>query len=880
VNSARAEFESLLVAALQAMESEGPSGLDSICTAHPQQADALRREIERLRAAGLAGTLAEPLPPPTQAPRRIGNYEIIRPLGVGGMGEVYLARQREPIARDVALKVVRGGLVTPEARARFALERQVLSELQHDGIARVYEAGETAAGEPYFAMEYVAGKPLSSYCDERQLPLPARLELLCRVCDAVQHAHQHGVIHRDLKPGNVLVKEQDGAPVAKVIDFGLAKQLAPVSGSPELTRSGLILGTLDYMSPEQADADTRDVDTRSDVYGLGAMLYEQLTGTRPLTADASSLLTFLTALRDREPPRPSARAHASSETTARARGFVSAKALARAVRGDLDWIALRALAKRPDDRYGSAAELAADLRNHLARRPVRAHPPSWWYATSRLVARHRTATLATTIVLALGCAGLWRELANLGELRRRDARYDALALRPRLQRLREAGIALLRTEPGRAHDAPAQRDWQRAAQQLVDERTAYGPVAATPAEPTDQREAWLQQGLQNLDAELRDFAAPGGELDRVARRVRWAEGVRQATLVDAAALWQTAIASIADRQACPGYDGLTVSPQLGLIPLRRNPASGLWEFRWWHPDGAAPRFDAEGRLLNPTTCDPVFVLLPGGSALIGSSDDDALAADVEKPRHRVDLAPFFIGKYELTRGQWLRWTGLRPGSQAHAQTRHAVDDAHPVGDVSWFQASYELWEWGLRLPTEAQWEYAARAGTTTPWWSGADPLSLRGNVNLADAATVRGRVPTPWHHDELDDGFPLTAPVDALGANPFGLHHMLGNVWEWCAGHYAGSYADGIGHRAGDGFLLVSDQYKDGDERIARGGSYLSTWNLTRCAQRVARPRKAAGPESGMRVARPSARPQSTAMNSSFPSRGFNRNDRRPRQRG
>ena len=300
MNSARAEFESLLVAALQAMESEGPSGLDSICTAHPQQADALRREIERLRAAGLAGTLAEPLPPPTQAPRRIGNYEIIRPLGVGGMGEVYLARQREPIARDVALKVVRGGLVTPEARARFALERQVLSELQHDGIARVYEAGETAAGEPYFAMEYVAGKPLSSYCDERQLPLPARLELLCRVCDAVQHAHQHGVIHRDLKPGNVLVKEQDGAPVAKVIDFGLAKQLAPVSGSPELTRSGLILGTLDYMSPEQADADTRDVDTRSDVYGLGAMLYEQLTGTRPLTADASSLLTFLTALRDRD----------------------------------------------------------------------------------------------------------------------------------------------------------------------------------------------------------------------------------------------------------------------------------------------------------------------------------------------------------------------------------------------------------------------------------------------------------------------------------------------------------------------------------------------------------------------------------------------------
>ncbi len=847
-----ADFESLLARALHVYETSGDAGLDVLYEEHPAHADRLRVELSHLRAAGLAGTLAGSEAPAAAAPRpRIAGYEILRSLGVGGMGEVYLVRQLQPIQRTVALKVVRAGLLDAAAHARFLVERQALSRMQHPAIAQVFDAGTTADGAPFFTMEYVDGEPLAAYCDRRSLPLAARLELLCQVCDAVQHAHRNGVIHRDLKPGNVLVTERNGVATPKVIDFGLAKFDSSVSGA-DLTHSGMVLGTPEYMSPEQGGAGPDAVDTRTDVYSLGVMLYEQLTGSRPLAA-GHNLLDYLRRLATEEPARPSEQAHRSSAAAEAAgfRGLRNGAALARALRGDLDWIALRALEKQRERRYQDVADLAEDLRRHRRRFPVLARPPTVLYRARKLVLRHRIAVTAAAIVTVVAVGALWRELANLDELRRRDKRYDQLALGPRLQQLTARAIEVLRPDSGGCQDVAALRAWQHSADEVLAGQTAPASIAiaGTPGAAFDAREQWLLDSLQRLAAEVKEFTAIGGPRSRVQRRLPWAEQVADVTLREARDAWRTAIASIADSAQCPAYGGRHIEPQLGLIPLRRNPATGLWEFRFWHPEGEAPRWGPDDRIENGGAFDPVLVLLPGGTFPMGSTDDDEYASGTEKPRHDVTLDPFFMAKYELTRGQWRRWTGIEPLVHDGSQRTSAAGDSHPASNLDWWKCRNELWEWGLRLPTEAQWEYAARAGTATQWWTGPLPESLSGRVNIADAAAKRDRVLAAWWHDALEDGYKLTAPVDALAANGFGLHHVLGNVWEWCAGEYGGNYRESGPHRAGDG--LMERPGLKGDDRIARGGSYLSTWQLARCSARIARPRSSSGPESGMRPARP-----------------------------
>jgi len=345
----------------------------------------------------------EPLPE-----ERIGPYRLLQKVGEGGMGEVWEAEQEKPVCRRVALKLIKWGMDTRQVVARFESERQALALMDHPGIAKVFDAGATETGRPYFVMEYVKGVPINRYCDAHRLTTEERLELFMRVCEGVQHAHQKAIIHRDLKPSNVLVTEQDGKRQPKIIDFGVAKATAQKLTEKTLfTELGVLIGTPEYMSPEQAELTGEDVDTRTDVYSLGVILYELLVGALPFDPKelrSSGLEGIRKKIREEEPHRPSTRLSTLGDAatdSARARR-VDQPTLRRELRGDLDWITMRALEKDRPRRYGSPMELAADIGRHLAHEPVQASPPSTAYRAGKFVRRHRFGVLAAAVgVVAL-----------------------------------------------------------------------------------------------------------------------------------------------------------------------------------------------------------------------------------------------------------------------------------------------------------------------------------------------------------------------------------------------------------------------------------------------------------------------------------------------
>jgi tetratricopeptide (TPR) repeat protein len=357
----------------------------------------------------------------------IGPYRLLEQLGEGGFGVVFLAEQTQPVRRQVALKVIKPGMDSRQVIARFEAERQALALMDHPHIARVLDAGTTANRRPYFVMELVEGVPFTRYCDEHRLTPRQRLELFVSVCQAVQHAHQKGVIHRDLKPSNVLVTEYDGRPVPKVIDFGVAKAIErKLTDGTQVTEAGTLVGTLEHMSPEQAQLDALDIDTRSDIYALGVLLYELLTGTTPLERKRlreATLLEVLRLIREEEPPTPSTRLSTIEELPAVAsnRG-VEPRKLSGVVRGELDWIVMKCLDKDRNRRYETASALALDIERYLADEPVRACPPSAWYRLRKFVRRNRGPVLAAAVVLlavVLG-GGSWAWL-TLREAARRAA---------------------------------------------------------------------------------------------------------------------------------------------------------------------------------------------------------------------------------------------------------------------------------------------------------------------------------------------------------------------------------------------------------------------------------------------------------------------------
>ena len=334
----------------------------------------------------------------------IDRYRLLQRIGEGGMGQVWLAEQKEPVRRRVALKLVKAGINTREVIARFEAERQALALMDHPAIAKVFDAGSTSQGAPYFVMEYVAGVPITAYCDNHRLSTRERVELFIHVCEGVQHAHQKAIIHRDLKPSNILVMEVDGRAAPKIIDFGVAKALTQrLTADSIFTRVGALVGTPEYMSPEQANLSGEDIDTRTDVYSLGILLYELLVGAPPIDLRKIAFEEFLRRLREEEAPKPSTRIRmqdpATSSELARKRQ-TEPVALAKQIRGDLDSIALKALEKDRSRRYGSPSDLAADLGRYLRNEAVLAVPPSAAYRARKFARRYRAA-LVTTVAFVL-----------------------------------------------------------------------------------------------------------------------------------------------------------------------------------------------------------------------------------------------------------------------------------------------------------------------------------------------------------------------------------------------------------------------------------------------------------------------------------------------
>ncbi|HYC70914.1 MAG TPA: protein kinase [Opitutaceae bacterium] len=394
-------------------------------------------ELEGLKAE-VPGLRTIPEAPGT----RIGRYRLIEQLGEGGCGAVFLAEQEEPVKRPVALKIIRLGMETRSVIARFEVERQALAMMDHPNIARVFDAGATELGLPYFVMELVRGTRITDYCDRNGLGVRERLELFVHVCHAIQHAHQKGVIHRDIKPSNIIVELHDGAPVPKVIDFGIAKATtAPLLNGASTTAHAQLIGTPTYMSPEQVELDRIDIDTRSDIYSLGVLLYELLTGFTPFDPGRLAECGFdelRRVLREEEPPRPSARiAGPPGDVLARAaeRRRTEPDRLLALLRGDLDWIVMKSLEKDRRRRYETANGLAMDIQRHLNFEPVIARPPSWLYQFQKLVRRNR-------VVFAAGGAVAAALVIDMGTstwlfLREREARQRAHAAEIQQARLRE-----------------------------------------------------------------------------------------------------------------------------------------------------------------------------------------------------------------------------------------------------------------------------------------------------------------------------------------------------------------------------------------------------------------------------------------------------------
>ncbi|MEM7307254.1 MAG: SUMF1/EgtB/PvdO family nonheme iron enzyme [Planctomycetota bacterium] len=816
-------------------------------------------------------------------PNRIGPYRVRSLLGSGGMGVVYLADDLQA-QRPVAVKVLRGASPSPELARRFAHEAELLGRLQHPGIAQVFRAGTEGQGPEaaaYLALEYIDGVPLTRYADEAGLEREDRVRLLRQVADAVHHAHLRGVVHRDLKPSNVLV-DREGR--VKVIDFGVARALEGAAGAAEATRAtrtGQVMGTLAYMAPEQARGDVDAVDTRADVYALGVIGYQLLAGRRPLDLADLPLAAAAERVCSQDPPRL---------------GVVAPDC-----RGDLDWIVGHAIDKDPARRYPTAGGLAADLARHLAHEPVEARPASTVYQLTRIARRHRalvTGVAATLLAVVIGSAVSIAlavqntALAHEEEALQREAEADqreaerlrglARAERERVLQLADAkvleGLVAEAEELWPAHPARLEelRDWHARAEAL----TARAPLHAArrdeilarhaerPSDSLPTEDAWQ---LEQADGLLAGFdrlstgllagadappAAPHGW--SVPRRIAFAEALAGPAPDEVESAWEEAIESIADPWDCPDYDGLELEPQLGLVPLGRNPDTELWEFAHL-ASGAVPAWSEDGGAVVTEQTGIVLVLLPGGRAWLGDQASEPTARhysryadDSEWPVHEVELSPFFLSKFELTQGQWLRLAGEnpsfeRPGLTVEHHSGPPSDLTHPVETVSWEDCTRLFSRFGLTLPSESQWEYGARAGSGAPWHSGHNRSDVRHAANLAGAEILRTDPRSTARREPWDDGWSMHSPVGSFAPNLFGLFDVLGNVGEWCLDCHA--VPGGSSGPALDPVYLDPTEQR----RVVRGGSIFELAPQSTLASRFPYRGDARQISTGARPARPLA---------------------------
>ena len=773
---------------------------------------------------------------------------------------------------------------------RFLEEAQVTGQLDHPGIVPVHELGLDDQGRVYFTMRLVAGRDLEKifelvHSKSEGWTQTRAVGAILKVCEAVAYAHAKGVLHRDLKPANVMVGRFGEV---YVMDWGLARVLgrddhrdirvrAPRedstahihtslrdsvghgSVSPLVTMDGDIVGTPAYMSPEQASGDLKAIGAPSDVYAVGAILYHLIAGHMPYSPPGTEIDAIEIWRRVRfGPPDP-------------------LKQRAPDAPPELVAICEKAMARGPEQRYAGMLELAEDLRAYLEGRVVRAYERGFFAEARKWILRNRalsgtifgaiTLILIGTTVASLVLARKNRDLegANVritaSEKRAREeehraveseaeAKDNARIAEDRATRiLRLSDIKRLQELERRADDLwpakpemiPGYEAWLREARELggrldehvkaLDELRAHGtPAAGNKWVFGTGEESWQHDNQEELVAGLRAFADPGhGRIAEVEKRLAFARSVEEQSVkgAKAAALWSEAIASIADPRASPEYEGLRIVPQVGLVPIGRDPRSKLWEFAHLETGAPAVRDPGTGELAFGEETGIVFVLIPGGSFDMGAQKQDPAGknfdpqADLigsESPVQEVKLAPYFLSKYEMTQGQWLRFVGKNPSTYAPGMAAFdgkPIDLTHPVEQVTWNDCERTMEHLGLVLPTEAQWEYAARAGTGTPWWTGKERNSLEGTANLADRAAARAGATWPGIADwpELDDGFAVHAPVTAFKPNPFGLYNVHGNVWEWCRDWF-GLYTDPV--RAGDG-----EREEDPNRfKVGRGGSF------------------------------------------------------------
>ncbi|MCA9283693.1 MAG: serine/threonine protein kinase, partial [Phycisphaerales bacterium] len=470
---------------------------------------ATKRQVHRAASAGT----------------RIGPYKVLDVLGEGGFGVVYLAEQTEPIRRRVAVKVIKLGMDSKQILARFEAERQALALMDHPNVARVLDAGITEDGRPYFVMEHVPGVSITEHCDRNRLSIDDRIELFISVCEAVQHAHQKGIIHRDIKPSNILVSVNDTNAAPKIIDFGVAKALSQrLSKDTIFTEQGQIIGTPEYMSPEQAEMTAQDIDTRSDIYALGVVLYELLTGTRPFDLERVALLELQRVIRDEEPPRPSTRLSSLGDASAASakRRRIDPKALVRNLRGDLDWIVMKCIEKDRTRRYEAATGLAEDLRRHLNDEPVLAGPPSAAYRMTKFVRRNRGAVVATGIVsagllvstvISIAFAISEAEQRGVADLRTREANAAREAERTAKEESQQRAEELQVRTDQLQQVADFQSDQLSAiVPELMGRRLREAIVDAAPDDVSEALRTTLEQinftsiGLESLEANVFDPA--------------------------------------------------------------------------------------------------------------------------------------------------------------------------------------------------------------------------------------------------------------------------------------------------------------------------------------------------------------------------------------
>jgi serine/threonine protein kinase len=493
--------KSIFLAAIEiSSDAERAAFLKQACAGNQP----LRAEVEALLQAHgkpqrLLDALPEPGPtadePDAERPGSgIGPYKLMEPIGEGGMGTVWMAQQQEPFKRLVAIKLIKAGMDSRQVIDRFEAERQALALMDHPHIARVLDGGTTGAGRPYFVMDLVKGVPITRYCDDHHLTPRQRLELFLPVCQAVQHAHQKGIIHRDLKPSNVLVALYDGKPVPKVIDFGVAKAAGQsLTEKTLVTGFGAIVGTLEYMSPEQAEVNQLDLDTRSDVYSLGVLLYELLAGSPPFTRkelETAGMLEMLRVIREQEPSKPSTKLSTAEglPTLAANRGTEPAQ-LTKLVRGELDWIVMKALEKDRDRRYETANGFAMDVQRYLADEPVQACPPSAAYRLKKFARRNKgglaVAALVLSFLVLLGSGVGWA-------VRDRSAREAEAARQQGERQAKVAGqVELILTE---VDQLEKEQKWPEA---LAAARRAAAAVAGGEADAeTTER---VRQRLKDLE---------------------------------------------------------------------------------------------------------------------------------------------------------------------------------------------------------------------------------------------------------------------------------------------------------------------------------------------------------------------------------------------